>query len=89
MYGQLIRNTFSLPQTAPAEQAAFIAPLDNFTWDRDLLRWMFDFDYIWEVYKPVKQRRFGYYVLPVILGDRFIARFDSSTNRVVPQADND
>jgi len=67
--------------TAPAEKAAFIAPLDNFTWDRDLLRWMFDFDYIWEVYKPVKQRRFGYYVLPVILGDRFIARFDSSMNR--------
>jgi uncharacterized protein len=38
---------------------------------------LFDFDYIWEVYKPLGQRRWGYYILPVFYRDRFIARIDS------------
>ena len=46
-------------------------------WDRKAIQQLFDFDYIWEVYKPVAQRRWGYYVLPVFYGDRFIARLDS------------
>jgi uncharacterized protein YcaQ len=33
-------------------------------------------DYVWEVYKPVAKRRFGYYVLPIFCGDRFVGRFD-------------
>lgn len=57
-------------------QAAVIAPLDNLLWDRDLVRALFDFDYTWEVYKPLKDRRWGYYVLPVLHGDRFVARFE-------------
>jgi len=46
-------------------------------WDRKSLLHIFDFDYIWEVYKPAEQRKWGYYVLPVFYGDRFIARVDS------------
>ena len=42
---------------------AFLAPLDPFVWDRDQLRRLFDFDYIWEVYVPAAKRRWGYYVL--------------------------
>lgn len=61
---------------APKARAAFIAPLDNLMWDRDLVRWLFDFDYTWEVYKPADQRLYGYYVLPVLYGERFIARFE-------------
>jgi uncharacterized protein YcaQ len=61
---------------APGPAAAIVAALDNLTWDRDLVRWIFDFDYTWEVYKPVAQRKYGYYVLPVIYGDRFVARFE-------------
>ncbi|TMD77188.1 MAG: hypothetical protein E6I97_09650 [Chloroflexi bacterium] len=38
---------------------------------------VYDFDYVWEVYKPENLRRWGYYVLPVFYGDRFIARVDS------------
>jgi uncharacterized protein YcaQ len=58
------------------QQAAIIAPLDNLMWDRELIKDLFGFHYRWEVYKPVKEREYGYYVLPVICGDRFIARFE-------------
>jgi len=43
--------------------------------------WLFDFEYIWEVYKPKAKRQYGYYVLPVIYGDRFIARFDPAFDK--------
>ena len=65
----------------PKRQAAIIGALDNLTWDRNILRWVFDFDYVWEVYKPVTQRRFGYYVLPILYGDRFVARMDPAFDR--------
>jgi uncharacterized protein len=60
----------------PAPRASVIAPLDNLMWDRSLIRALFGFDYVWEVYKPVAERMFGYYVLPVLYGDRFVARFE-------------
>jgi uncharacterized protein len=60
----------------PAPRAAVIAPLDNLLWDRRLARALFGFDYTWEVYKPAAERVFGYYVLPVLYGDRFVARFE-------------
>ena len=54
----------------------FIAPLDNLIWDRAMLSTLFDFDYTWEVYVPAAKRKFGYYVLPVLHGERFIGRFE-------------
>lgn len=57
-------------------QASFIAPLDNLMWDRNLISTLFDFDYTWEIYKPAEKRQYGYYVLPVIYRDQFIARFE-------------
>ncbi|MCJ7716773.1 MAG: winged helix DNA-binding domain-containing protein [Anaerolineales bacterium] len=60
----------------PIQEAAFIAPLDNLLWDRKTLERIFDFSYMWEVYKPKKKREYGYYVLPVLYGDHFIARLD-------------
>ncbi len=62
-------------------QAAIIGALDNLMWDRNLVRRIFDFDYIWEVYKPAFKRKYGYYVLPVVYGDRFVARFDPSFDK--------
>ena len=53
-----------------------IAPLDQFMWNRALIRHLFEFDYLWEVYVPEAKRRWGYYVLPVLFGDRIVARFD-------------
>ncbi|MEP7359143.1 MAG: crosslink repair DNA glycosylase YcaQ family protein, partial [Anaerolineales bacterium] len=42
---------------------------------------LFGFDYVWEVYKPEHQRKFGYYSLPVLWGERLVARFDSKLDR--------
>lgn len=71
---------------APKARATLIGALDNAIWDRKMLRWIFDFEYIWEVYKPVKERKYGYYVLPVLYGDRFVARvepvFDRKENKL-------
>ena len=61
--------------------AAFIAPLDNLLWGRNLIERLFGFHYRWEVYKPARQRRYGYYVLPVLYDDRFVARFEPKLDR--------
>ena len=60
---------------------AFIAPLDSFAWDRDLLRSLFGFDYVWEVYVPRAKRRWGYYVLPLLFGDRLVGRIEPRIDR--------
>ena len=67
--------------SVPAPHAAFIAPLDNLLWSRNLIERLFGFRYVWEVYKPASQRVYGYYVLPVLFGDRFVARFDAKYDR--------
>jgi len=63
------------------DRVAFLAPLDNMLWDRKLVKDIFGFDYSWEVYVPAGKRRYGYYVLPVLCGDRFIARFEPEMHR--------
>ncbi|HSL47267.1 MAG TPA: crosslink repair DNA glycosylase YcaQ family protein [Anaerolineales bacterium] len=62
------------------EEAVFLAPLDPVS-ARGRAKVLFGFDYIWEVYKPAHQRKFGYYTLPVLWGDRLVARFDSKLDR--------
>lgn len=66
----------TLAQAPPAPQASFIAPLDNLAWDRRLLQALFGFEYRWEVYTPSAARKYGYYVLPVLYGERFIGRLE-------------
>ena len=56
--------------------AQFIAPLDNLIWDRGMIQELFDFEYTWEVYTPAAKRKFGYYVLPVLYKNQFVARFE-------------
>ena len=60
---------------------AFLAPLDPLCWDRDLLRRLYDFDYVWEVYVPAAKRRWGYYVLPILYGDRLVGRIEPRIER--------
>ena len=61
--------------------AAFLAPLDPLAWDRDLLLRLWGFDYRWEVYVPAAKRRWGYYVLPLLYGDRFVGRIEPRIDR--------
>ncbi|APE31340.1 hypothetical protein BOX17_10505 [Halomonas aestuarii] len=67
------------PEPGPAMERGvrFLAPLDPLMWDRGGVARLFGFDYVWEVYKPQAQRRWGYYVIPVLWGERFVARFDA------------
>lgn len=67
----------TLAAAEPVNRMIFVAPLDQIMWDRKAVAHLFGFDYLWEVYKPEKDRRWGYYVLPVFYQDRFVARFDS------------
>ena len=59
----------------------FLAPLDPLCWDRDLLRSLYGFDYVWEVYVPEARRRWGYYVLPLLFGDRLVGRIEPRIDR--------
>ncbi|TME09185.1 MAG: winged helix-turn-helix domain-containing protein [Chloroflexi bacterium] len=72
-----------LDVSLPTPRMILLGPLDSMLWDRKTLRYIFDFDYVWEVYKPEKLRRWGYYVLPVFYGDRFVARLDSRLEKGV------
>ena len=67
-------------ETTTTEEASFLAPLDPVS-ARGRAKVLFGFDYVWEVYKPEHQRKFGYYTLPVLWGDRLVARFDSKLDR--------
>ncbi len=73
-----------LDERAPATRragVAFLAPLDPFVWDREFLRSLYDFDYVWEVYVPEAKRRWGYYVLPILFGDRLVGRIEPRVDR--------
>ncbi len=63
------------------KEVKFLAPLDNLLWDRNIIEQLFDFSYRWEVYVPASKRKFGYYVLPVLFGDKFIGRFEAENHR--------
>jgi uncharacterized protein len=65
----------------PPPSVAFLAPLDSFVWDGELLRALFHFDYVWEVYVPEGKRRWGYYVLPILFRDRLVGRIEPRIDR--------
>jgi len=60
---------------------SFLAPLDPLVWDRRQLRDLWDFDYLWEVYVPEPKRKWGYYVLPIMFGARFVGRIEPRLDR--------
>lgn len=66
--------------TTTRSEATFLSPLDPVS-ARGRAKPLFDFDYVWEVYKPAHLRRWGYYTLPILWGDRLVARFDSRLDR--------
>jgi uncharacterized protein YcaQ len=58
-----------------------VCPFDNLVWDRPLLERLFGFRHVIEVYKREHEREFGYYVLPLVAGDRFLGRADLKADR--------
>jgi uncharacterized protein YcaQ len=58
-----------------------LCPFDNLLWDRPLLERLFGFRHVIEVYKREHEREFGYYVLPLLAGDRIVGRADLKADR--------
>lgn len=63
------------------EEVHILSPFDNIVIQRKRLKTLFDFDYIIECYIPAPKRKYGYFCLPVLAGDRFIARIDAKADR--------
>ena len=77
------RRTYLTPAGAldrepdePDERMRILGPLDSLLWDRKLVEHAFGFEYVWEVYKPAAQRRWGYYVCPLLHRGRLVGRFE-------------
>lgn len=71
----------AMKESESKNRCELIAPLDNMLWDRRLIKTLFDFDYKWEIYTPEIQRKYGYYVLPLLYGARFIGRVEAICDR--------
>ncbi len=69
------------PPSTLKPQASFLPPLDNLLWDRRLLKAIFSFEYVWEIYKKAHLRTYGHYTLSVLYGERFVARFEPIFDR--------
>jgi uncharacterized protein len=72
----LVRDDTPIP---PA--VSFLPPLDPLMWDRRMLRELWAFEYLWEVYVPEAKRRWGYYVLPILFADRMAGRLEPRLDR--------
>jgi uncharacterized protein len=62
-------------------EAFILSPFDVLNVFRHRLRDFFDFDYMVECFVPKPKRKYGYFALPVLIGDTFIARMDSKADR--------
>jgi uncharacterized protein YcaQ len=60
---------------------AFLSPFDPLVWDRGLLGSLFGFEYVWELFLPPAKRRWGWYVLPILFGDRLVGRIEPRIDR--------
>ena len=68
-------------------RTTLLSPFDNLICDRSRTRRLFDFDFSLEIYLPAVRRRYGYYVLPILHGDRLVGRIDAAMNRAERRLD--
>lgn len=69
----------SIPRKA--EQVRLLCPFDNLVFFRERMERLFGFHYRIEIYVPAPQRRYGYYVLPLLVGDALVGRIDIKADR--------
>lgn len=62
-------------------RTALLSPLDRLVYDRKRMTEIFEYDYQLEMYKPVAKRRWGYWALPILHGDRLIGKVDATADR--------
>jgi len=77
--GEEVALLESPPEPPPA--VAFLSPFDPLVWERKLVGELFGFDYVWELFVPPAKRRWGWYVLPILFGDRLVGRFEPRIDR--------
>jgi hypothetical protein len=66
---------------APSPGSTLLSPFDSLLWHRERVRRLFGFDYRIEVYVPNHQRKFGYYVLPLLVDGQLVGRVDTKLHR--------
>lgn len=64
-----------------AGRVALLSPLDRLIFDRKRMTEIFEFDYQLEMYKPVAKRKWGYFALPILSGDRLVGKVDATADR--------
>jgi uncharacterized protein YcaQ len=64
-----------------AGRAALLSPFDRLIHDRRRAMELFGFDYQLEMYKPAAKRRWGYFALPIVYGDRLVGKLDATADR--------
>jgi uncharacterized protein len=69
----------------PPPSVAFLSPFDPLVWDRAFLGSLFGFEYVWELFIPPAKRRWGWYVLPILFGDRLVGRIEPRIDRASGQ----
>lgn len=81
-----VEGTWRVDAAALAEVADFeprtalLSPFDRLVFDRDRLADLFGYTYLLEMYKPAAKRRWGYFALPILVGDRFVGKLDAKAD---------